>query len=110
MQFLCLAYGNERDWHALSEDRRSELIAGDDVLRGRGALVSVLGDPTVVRAWDGVPQTSAEAYAQGDAPLVGFSLIEAEDLDEAVRLVAVTPCAVARGAIEVRPLVELGAS
>jgi len=110
MRFLCLAYGNERDWLALSEDRRAELIAGDDVLRRRGALVAVLGDPTVVRAWDGAPETSAEAFAPGDAPLVGFSLIDADDVDEAVRLVAATPCAVAGGAIEIRPLVDPGAA
>ena len=108
MRFLCLAYGNERDWHALSEERQRELLAQDDVLRRRGALVSTLGDPTVVRAWDGAPSTSAAPFVRGDAPLVGFSLVEADDLDEAVRLVAGTPCAVARGAIEVRPLVDPG--
>jgi hypothetical protein len=38
---------------------------------------------------------------------VGFSIIEAADVDEVVRLLAGTPCAVARGAIEVRPLIDL---
>ena len=108
MKFLCLAYGHESDWHALSDERRAELLAQDDVLRRRGALVSVLGAPTVVRAWDGVIRTTAEPFAQGAAPLVGFSIVEAGDLDEAVSLVAGTPCAVARGAIEVRRLVDLG--
>ncbi len=40
------------------------------------------------------------------APLVGFSIIEAADVDEVVELVAGTPCAVAHDAIEVLPLVE----
>src|SRR5215472_11979540 len=110
MRFLCLAFGNEQDWHALSEERRAVLLAQDDALRRRGALVSVLGDPTVVRAWDGEPTTSSAPFARGDAPLVGFSLVEAEDLDEAVRLVAGTPCAVAGGAIEVRPLIDPGSA
>ncbi len=52
------------------------------------------------------PHRSSEAYAASDAPLVGFSILEAVDLHEAVELVAGTPCAVAGGAIEVRPLVE----
>ena len=108
MQFLCLAYGREQDWQQLSEQRRRELLAQDEVLRRRGALVSVLGGVTVVRAWDGVPETTSEPFAQGGAPLVGFSLVEADDLDEVVQLVAGTPCAVARGAIEIRPLVNLG--
>lgn len=106
MRFLCLAYGRVEDWSALPEARRAELLAQDEVLRQRGALVAVVGEPTVVRAWDGPITTSSEPYASGAAPLVGFSIVEAEDLDEAVRLVGSTPCAVARGAIEVRPLVE----
>lgn len=105
MRFLCLAYGREADWVALPEERRDELLAGDELLRRRGALVAVVGEPTVVRAWDGPVERSSEPYARSEAPLVGFSIVEAADLDEAVALVAATPCAVARGAIEVRPLV-----
>jgi hypothetical protein len=108
MKFLCLAYGKEEDWLVLSEERRNELLARDELLRQRGAMVAVLGEPTVVRAWDGTPQTSSEPYARGSAPLVGFALVEADDLQEVVRLVSSTPCAVARGAIEVRPLVGPG--
>jgi hypothetical protein len=106
MKFLCLAYGREEDWLALSQEQRLEALAGDDVLRARGALISVLGEPTVVTAWDGETKASVRPYALAQTPLVGFSLIEAEDLDEAIRLVAGTPCAVARGAIEVRALVS----
>lgn len=106
MKFLCLAYGDEKDWTALPEARRGELLAQDEVLRRRGDLVAVLGEPTVVRAWDGSPDLSADAYATGPAPLVGFSIVEARDLEEAVHLVAGTPCAVARGAIEIRPLIS----
>lgn len=106
MRFLCLAYGKEADWLALPPARREELLGQDDVLRQRGALISVVGEPTVVRAWDGPVHRSSDAYAASDAPLVGFSIIEAADLDEAVALVAGTPCAVAGGAIEVRPFVE----
>ena len=104
MRFLCLAYGREEDWVALTDDQRRSLLAQDDVLRARGALISVLGEPTVVTAWDGPTKATSGTYGQAPAPLVGFSLIEAADLEEAVALVAGTPCAVARGAIEVRPL------
>jgi hypothetical protein len=106
LRFLCLAYGKEADWLALPEAHREELLRQDAVLRQRGAFISVVGEPTVVRAWDGPVHRSSEAYAASEAPLVGFSIIEAADLDEAVDLVAGTPCAVARGAIEVRPLME----
>lgn len=106
MRFLCLAYGAEKDWLDLPEARRTELLAQDEVLRQRGDLVAAVGEPTVVRAWDGSPTTSSDAYASGPAPLVGFSVIDAVDLAEAIRLVAGTPCAVARGAIEIRPLLQ----
>jgi hypothetical protein len=107
VKFLCLAYGDSKDWHALSEERRQELLAQDDVLRERGDLVSPVGEVTVVRAWDGTPSTTNEPFATGPAPMAGFSIVEAEDLDEAVRLVAGTPCAVAKGAIEIRPLIDI---
>jgi hypothetical protein len=44
-----------------------------------------------------------EAYAQHQLPLAGFSVIEAESLDEVIALVSNTPCARARGFIEIRP-------
>lgn len=84
MRFPCLAYGDEQDWVDLPEARRKELLAQDEVLRRRGDLVAAVGQPTVVRAWDGSPTTGSGAYANGLAPLAGFSVIEAPDLAEAV--------------------------
>lgn len=49
----------------------------------------------------------AGAFAQSDVPLAGFSVIEAESIDQAVRLVADTPCARAKGAIEIRPILMI---
>ncbi len=107
MKFLCLAYGDGKDWEVLPEARRKELLDQDEALRKRGALMAAVGEPTVVRAWDGTPVASKDGFASGPAPLAGFSVIEAEDIDEVVRLVAGTPCAVARGAIEIRPFLSL---
>ena len=39
-------------------------------------------------------------------PVAGFGLIEAADLDQAIAMVAGTPCAVAYGVVEVWPLDE----
>jgi hypothetical protein len=39
-----------------------------------------------------------------ELPIAGFAVIEAADIDEAVALVSGTPCAVARGVVEVWPL------
>ncbi len=104
MKFLVLAYGSEEGWLALPESRRAELLAQDDVLRARGDLVAIAGDPCVVRSRGGTTTTSGQPFATGPAPLAGMGLIEAADLDEAVALVAQTPCAVAGGAVELRAL------
>ena len=60
---------------------------------------------TTVRAWDGNATTTAQPIAAANVPLAGFSIIEAADVDEVVSLVAGTPCARAKGAIEIRPII-----
>jgi hypothetical protein len=105
MQFLCLAYGAEKDWLALTKEQQNEYLAQDEVLRKRGAtMAAVQTSVTTVTAWDGTPQTTPTSFAQSSVPLAGFSIIEAADMNEAVSLVANTPCARAKGAIEIRPL------
>jgi hypothetical protein len=37
-------------------------------------------------------------------PIAGFAVIEADTVEEAVRLASQTPCAVAHGVVEVWPL------
>ncbi len=106
MRFLCLAYGAEQDWRALSEDRRNELLANDEAIRRRGALMAAVREPVVVRAHGGDPVASPGPFAAAPVPLAGFSVIEADDVDEVVRMVAGTPCAVAGGAVEIRPFWE----
>jgi hypothetical protein len=108
MKFLCLAYGDEKDWNVLSKTEQASLLAQDEVLRKRGGLVAALrNEPTTLTAWDGTPSTSAGPYANSKAPLAGFCIIEAADLDEVVRLVANTPCPRAGGAIEIRPIMAM---
>lgn len=105
MKYLCLAYGDGADWEALTQAERDELLAQDQRIRDRGAFMSALEpESTVVRAWDGEAATSPGPFAASDRPLVGFSIIEADGVDEVVALVKDTPCARARGAIEIRPL------
>jgi hypothetical protein len=105
MQFFCLAYGSEKDWQALTTGEQEVLLAQDEVLRSRGDLVAAVSPTvTVVRAWDGTPDVSDRAFAGAPAPLAGFGIIEAETLQHAIELVAQTPCARARGAVELRPI------
>ena len=108
MKFLCLAYGSEQDWKALSKAQQDALLAQDQLLRQRGALMgAVEPEVTTVRAWDGLAETARLPFAELRAPLAGFSIIEADNLDEVVEMVAKTPCARAKGAIEVRSIMIL---
>lgn len=108
MQFLCLAYGAEEDWKALSKEEQDGLLARDQGIRDGGALMAAV-EPhvTTVRAWDGTPTNTSYPFAKTTAPLAGFSVIEAESLEEVVRMVAGTPCARAKGAIEIRPILAI---
>jgi hypothetical protein len=104
MKFLCLAYGDEAGWNSLSEEERREALAHDAVIRDRGNLMSaVQSTVTSVRNWDGHLKVNNEPFVRNELPLAGFSVIEAENVEEVVELVSNTPCARARGVIEIRP-------
>ena len=103
MKFLCLAYGDEKGWSSLSESEKHRALSQDAVIRDRGNIMSAVRTTvTSVTNWDGDLKVSDEPYAQHDLPLAGFSIIEAKDRNEVVRLVSDTPCARARGVIEIR--------
>jgi len=104
MKFLCLAYGDEEAWNSLSKAEHQQLLAQDAVIRERGNLVAaVRPEVTTVRNWDKQLEVTTVPYAQHRLPLAGFSVIEAENVREVIDLVAGTPCARARGYIEIRP-------
>jgi hypothetical protein len=105
MKYLCLAYGAEKDWKQLTKSEQDALLAQDEIVRKRGALMAAVEQAvTTVRAWDGKPTVINDGIAELPAPLAGFSVIEATDIDEVIQLVAATPCARAKGFIEIRPV------
>jgi hypothetical protein len=108
MKYLCLAYGDENDWKALTKEQQETLLAQDEVLRKRGVLMAAVQTAvTTVRAWDGNPTITAGSIASSNVPLAGFSIIEAADVEGVVRLVSGTPCARAKGAIEIRQIIAI---
>jgi hypothetical protein len=108
MKFLCLAYGDEREWKNLTRGQQEILLKQDEVLRNRGALIAAVEAAVVtVTAREETPLVTEGAFAEMKIPLAGFYFIEAADVDEVVRLIAKTPCAQAKGAIEVRPIVAI---
>ena len=81
------------------------MLAQDAVIRDRGNLMSaVQGAVTSVRNWDSKLEVVAGPSTRNSLPLAGFSVIEAQSMEEVVALVSNTPCARARGVIEIRLL------
>ncbi|MGA7307276.1 MAG: YciI family protein [Rhodothermales bacterium] len=107
MKFLCLAYGKEDDWNELNSTLQNGLLAQDEILRQRGDVVAAVEeDAATVRVENGAPMLEEGSLADSNLPLTGFYIIEASNRDEAVHLIHDTPCAGAKGAIEVRAISE----
>lgn len=108
MKYLCLVYGEEQALAGLDD---ADCVAYDAAIRGSGhCLASEALQPaqtaTTVRVRDGKVTVTDGPFAETKEALAGFYLIEARDLDEALRLAARIPPARV-GSVEVRPIREL---
>jgi hypothetical protein len=107
MKFLCLAYGDEDGWKSLSTLEQQDALAHDAVVRERGNLMAAVQTTvTSVRNWGGKLEVQAGASVPLELPLAGFSVIDAASLEEVIQLVSNTPCARARGVIEIQPFLD----
>ena len=110
-----VVYIEETTLDALSTRERDALIDEsldyDEVLRKSGhyiasdALQSVQ-TATTIRIRDGKPFTTAGPFAETKEQLGGFYLLEAKDLNDAIRVASKIPPA-RLGCIEVRPIAPL---
>jgi hypothetical protein len=104
-KFITIGYGDESGYERTSPDLRDAAHAHDSTLASRGAIAGIAGTPIQVTNHQGNGvQTQDGPYLKSHLPVAGFALIEADSLDEAVDLVAKTPCAIADGVVEVWPL------
>ena len=105
MKYLCLVYGAES---AIQKMDDMDCLAYDKSIRESGhclsseALESV-ATATTVRVRNGKVSITDGPFAETKEQLAGFYLIEARDLDEAIKLAARIPPAEV-GSIEVRPI------
>jgi hypothetical protein len=105
MKYLCLVYLDEQ---RLDELPDADCVAYDSAIRASGhclaseALQSV-HTATTVRVRDGKLSITDGPFAETKEQLTGFYMIEAHDLDEAIRIAAEIPPARV-GCIEVRPI------
>ena len=115
MKYLCLIYFEEQKLNALSKREWDALIdealAYDEVLRKSGhhlvsdALQSVQ-TATTLRIRNGKVSVTDGPFAETKEQLGGFILIDARDLDDAIRVASKIPPA-RLGSVEVRPIWDL---
>ena len=115
MQFLLLVYTDATLLDALPEGQYDTMMKGclehADELQREGKLLSFqqLEDAKTarsVRIRNGQTRVSDGPFAETKELLGGFNLIEADDIDEAVRIAADLPWA-QTGCIEVRPVRDI---
>lgn len=105
MKYLCLVYADESTLGAIPD---SECVGYDTAIRDSGhCLASEALEPvetaTTVRVRNGKVSVTDGPFAETKEQLAGFYMIEARDLNEAIRVAAGIPPARV-GSVEVRPI------
>jgi hypothetical protein len=116
MKYLCLVYLDERKLARITADERDallrEALAFDDELRANGRFIAAdmldsIDSAAIVRIENGAAVVSDGPYAATTEHLGGFLVIDARDLNDAIRIAAKVPPA-RLGCIEVRPIKDDG--
>jgi hypothetical protein len=111
--YILMIYGDEHVWESWSEEQgRANAAAHGAFNQLHGA--AVVGGHELDRSWrarsvragaDGRPQVTEGPFAPGTTVLGGYYLVEASDLDHAVRIASDLPEASAPSSgVEVRPV------
>ena len=115
MKYLCLVYADEAKLNAMPQDQVDALIdetmATNEELAASGHLLLTealeqVASTTTVRVRDGRLSATDGPFAETNEQLGGFWLIEARDLNEAIRIAGRLPSARV-GTVEVRPVIDL---
>ncbi len=112
MKYLCLVYSDENELHSLPDspkDTECHAYAQSLVESGHmvaGEALEPVSTATTVRVRGGQVSITDGPFAETKEQLAGFYMIEAKDLNEALRIAADIPPARV-GSIEVRPVRQL---
>jgi hypothetical protein len=115
MRYMCLVHFDPAVMETASLAERQELdrrsLGYDEELRAGGHFIAadaIQGPDSavLVRVRDGRMSTTDGPYIETKEQMAGFILVEARDMNEAVRLAAGIPIA-ELGTIEVRPVFEI---
>jgi hypothetical protein len=112
MKYLLLIYENEGNFASVSEEEGNKIFseymnyskgikkAGNYI---GGEALQPVATATTVRQRNGKTLTTDGPFAETKEQLGGYYLVDAKDLDEAIKLAGGIP-AVRTGSIEVRPI------
>lgn len=118
MKYVCLVYGEEQDLHNLTAEGSAKLdassIAYDRSLEAKGHLIVAEALQSVktsrsVRRRKGTTLITDGPFAETKEQLLGFIMIEAKNLDEALEIAAGIPLAEI-GTVEVRAIYDIPGS
>ncbi|QKC87990.1 YciI family protein [Mesorhizobium sp. NZP2234] len=118
MKYVCLVYGEEKDLHALTVERGARLdadsLAYDRSLDKQGKLIIAQALQSVktsksVRRRRGKRLVTDGPFAETKEQLLGFVMVEADTLEEALDIAADIPLA-ELGTIEVRAIYDIPGS
>ena len=113
MQYMCLIYDDENTWQNMPEDERNAAHAEygtftqaikDSGNHVAGDALQPISTATSVRVRNGETLVTDGPFAETKEQLGGYYLIEAKDVDEALKIAERIPSA-RYGTIEVRPVV-----
>ncbi len=108
-KFITIGYGDREGYDRTPEKVRAAAHAHDASLVQQGALIGVAGSPVRVRNPEATGvQTQPGSFMSSQLPIAGFAVIEAENLQAAIKMASQSPCAVAHGVVEVWPLEQPG--
>jgi len=114
MRYLCLIYDDEKKVAAMPESESNafmgEYFAFTDGIKASGHYLAgealqPVETATTVRVRNGKVGTTDGPFAETKEQLGGFYMIEARDLNDAIKVAAKIPSAKI-GSVEVRPIVE----
>ena len=105
MKYLCLVYGTESALQGMDD---AECVAFDNELRASGHCIASealepVATAATVRVRSGRATVVDGPFAETKEQLAGFYMIEARDLNEAIRIASEIPPARV-GSVEVRPI------
>jgi hypothetical protein len=115
LRYMCLGFNNEKKWETMSETDRHNFLDAcftyDEMLKAKGYYV--LGEAlqnsntaTSIRPHGGKTSVTDGPFVETKEQLGGVLILEAKDLDEAIKLISNHP-GIANAGFEIRPIADL---